>query len=223
MTAPLWSGWARRSISPPGIRRTSRSLRRWTCVWRRPFWPRGGNRHDRTAGRTRVRRPPSGTGEASDLRRCYHPVGEGVGRPLRCGRADPCGDGCPAGRCRYGRYRETVPGLRQCLSEHLQPDAAGAGDEGPAGVPAPGVYQPCGRDRIFPPADGGELPGHRRDHAGGAEGGAGGEGLSLHLRRCAGGLSGEEILFGGLWSTESAAVHPEGCGGPHGGPYHREL
>ncbi len=55
------------------------------------------------------------------------------------------------------------------------------------------------------------------------EGGAGGEGLSLHLRRCAGGLSGEEILFGGLWRTEPAAVHPEGCGGPHGGPYHREL
>ena len=44
-----------------------------------------------------------------------------------------------------------------------------------------------------------------------------------YLRRCAGGLSGEEILFGGLWSTESAAVHPEGCGGPHGGPHHREL
>ena len=62
-----------------------------------------------------------------------------------------------------------------------------------------------------------------RGHAGGAEDGAGGEGVSLHLRRCTGGLSGEEILFGGLWSTESAAVHPEGCGGPHGGPYHREL
>ncbi len=35
-----------------------------------------------------------------------------------------------------------------------------------------------------------------------------------YLRRCAGGLSGEEILVGGLGSTESAAVHPEGCEDP---------
>ena len=89
-TAPLWSGWARRSISPPGIRRTSRSLGRWTCV--------GGGHSGReeetgmTGLRvgTRVRRSPSGEGEAFDLRRCYHPVGEGAGRPLRCGRADQC-------------------------------------------------------------------------------------------------------------------------------------
>ena len=62
------------------------------------------------------------------------------------------------------------------------------------------------------------------DHAGGAEDGAGGEGVSLQPTNDA--LVDylvEEILFGGLWSTESAAVHPEGCGGPHGGPYHREL
>ena len=55
----------------------------------------------------------------------------------------------------------------------------GAGHEGPAGVPAAGVHQPGGRDRLLQPAHRGQLQGHRRHHAGGAAGGLEEKGITF--------------------------------------------
>ena len=92
-----------------------------------------------------------------------------------------------------------------------------------SGVPAAGVPQPGGRGGLLPPADGGELPGHRRPDAGRAAGLPGGEGAHPLLGGQPAGLSGEKVLLRGLRRPKPAPVGPEGAGGRHCRTDHRQL
>ncbi len=105
----------------------------------------------------------------------------------------------------------TVSGIRRKQRRQGQ----GPHHEGPSGLPASGISQPRGRDRLLQPADGREFPQHCGTDAGRSAHCHGRARPQLRVGRQTGGLSGEEELLRSVRCPQPAPYHSEGRGGRH--------